>query len=198
MRCAPLARTDWGFRELILIHWRPRQDPVGRGAGDCATKVLSGMSMPSSDEVLLLLALVCNMSGNAFPEAQGAIVRPLRVESPVCWWQGYRVTGRSLAGGYCGAALACPSWRTSVARRLQAKQVLQERQALAAVWYGWEKGRAASSSCSGQQRGNETIDHEENVSLSGGRGLHGSGWEAPRPSGLSSWIVNHRPCLASG
>lgn len=28
-----------------------------------------------------------------------------------------------------------------------------------------------------------------------GSWLHCSGWEAPRPSGLSSWIVNHRPWL---
>lgn len=40
--------------------------------------------MSSNWELLLLLVLACNMSGNAFPEAQSADIRPLRVESPPC------------------------------------------------------------------------------------------------------------------
>lgn len=62
----------WGAKPDSLA--RTRQDPVGRGAGDCATKCCPGCQCHQiwNLDLLLLLVLVCNMSGNAFPEAQGA------------------------------------------------------------------------------------------------------------------------------
>lgn len=76
-----------------------------------------------------------------------------------------RDTGRSLAEDTAVLYSGKPSWYLDFRR----SEPLGNGRQLQLLSTAGRRERAASSSCSGQQGGNETIDGEENVSLSGER-----------------------------
>lgn len=158
----------WGANPDSLA--RARQDPVGRGAGDCAAKCCLGCQCHQIETFCFCWRwhVICQVmrfqklraQTSAHEESSHLLAGGEEAESLVMPWleeTAVMCTGRPL---HCRS-----SWNLG-SRQVNAPGTAGS----CSSKYGWKKGKAASSSYSGQQRGNETIDHE-NVSLSGRRWL---------------------------